>query len=71
MESLNIIFKIVVSALTVMVISYFAQEQADRYASTTATTARFFQNAFTVAIIASMVVLVFCIIYFIWMKPMD
>ena len=51
-----------------MVISYFAQEQADRYASTTA---RFFQNVFTVAIIASMVVLVFCIIYFIWMKPMD
>lgn len=51
--------QIMLSAFSVLVISYIAQEQADRYNNKIA---RFFQRFFTVAIISSAIILAVSII---------
>lgn len=68
METLPLIFRIVISAVSTMLISYFAQEQADRYKTKIA---KFFQASFTVIIIACMIVTAGCLISLIWTKTIE
>lgn len=68
METLPLIFRIIVSSVLIALGSYFAQEQADRYHTKVA---KFLQASFTVIIIACMVVTVGCLVSLIWTKEIE
>jgi len=65
METITTLVKIIASDFVLLIMAYFAQEQADRFNSKIA---RFFQHLFTWVIVFGIILMAICIIAIIWIN---
>ena len=65
METITTLVKIMASDFVLLIMAYFAQEQADRFNSKIA---RFFQHLFTWGIVSGIILMAICIIAIIWIN---
>lgn len=65
MEIITTLVKIMASDFVLLIMAYFAQEQADRFNSKIA---RFFQHLFTWVIVFGIILMAICIIAIIWIN---
>ena len=65
METIATLVKIMASDFVLLIMAYFAQDQADRYSGKIA---RFFQRALTVLLMLSMIVCAGSVIAVIWVN---